>query len=56
MSGYDDESKFLCDCGNCAYVKAGNSCSPRICFKTKERAMQFGKQFVDLFNGVFFNK
>ena len=51
-----DESRFLCYCGNCAYAKVGNICSPHICFKTKERAMQFGKQFVGLFNEVFFNK
>lgn len=25
----------------------------RLCFKTKERAMQFGKQFIDLWNDVF---
>ena len=25
----------------------------RLCFKTRERAMQFGSQFVDLFNKVF---
>ena len=26
---------------------------PRLCFKTPERAEQFGKQFVDLYNKVF---
>lgn len=26
----------------------------RLCFKTSERAAQFGKQFVDLYNKVFF--
>lgn len=25
----------------------------RLCFKTRERAMQFGKQFIDLWNDVF---
>lgn len=25
----------------------------RLCFKTRERAMQFGKQFIDLWNDIF---
>lgn len=49
---YADESKFLCDGGSCASVNVGNICNPHICFKTRERAMQFGNQFVDLFNEV----
>lgn len=49
---YADESKFLCYGVSCSYVNVGNICSSHICFKTKERAMQFGKQFVDLFNEV----
>lgn len=28
----------------------------RLCFKTRERAMQFGKQFIDLWNEVLMNK
>ena len=28
----------------------------RLCFKTKERAEQFGKQFADLYNKVFLSK
>lgn len=53
---YTDERKFLCYGGSCAYVNVGNICSPHICFKTKERAMQFGKQFIDLFNKAFLNE
>lgn len=43
-------------------VCAGASCTPtaadalvgsRLCFKTSERAAQFGKQFADLYNKVF---
>lgn len=33
----------------CAYALIGS----RLCFKTRERAMQFGKQFIDLWNDVF---
>lgn len=29
------------------------SIGSRLCFKTRERAMQFGKQFIDLWNDVF---
>lgn len=32
-----------------AYAHFGS----RLCFKTRERAMQFGKQFIDLWNDVF---
>lgn len=32
-----------------AYAIVGS----RLCFKTRERAMQFGKQFIDLWNDVF---
>lgn len=32
-----------------AYANVGS----RLCFKTRERAMQFGKQFIDLWNDVF---
>ena len=32
-----------------AYAYLGS----RLCFKTRERAMQFGKQFIDLWNDVF---
>lgn len=32
---------------------AGANFGSRLCFKTRERAMQFGKQFIDLWNDVF---
>lgn len=32
---------------------AGANFGSRLCFKTPERAMQFGKQFTDLYNKVF---
>lgn len=32
---------------------AGAVLGSRLCFKTRERAMQFGKQFIDLWNDVF---
>ena len=44
------------------FVYYGASCSPisftstfgvRVCFKSRERAQQFGMQFVDLFNKAF---
>lgn len=42
----------------CAYTSytATGACAnigSRLCFKTRERAMQFGKQFIDLWNDVF---
>ena len=36
-----------------ASTAAGASIGCRLCFKTRERAEQFGKQFVDLYNKVF---
>lgn len=42
----------------CAYTHSTASAATayfgsRLCFKTRERAMQFGKQFIDLWNDVF---
>ena len=42
----------------CAYTSNAPSASTaffgsRLCFKTRNRAIQFGKQFVDLYNDVF---
>lgn len=37
---------------NAATTTAANICS-RLCFKTRNRAIQFGKQFVGLYNQVF---
>ena len=40
---------------NAPYAPSGSFASfgSRLCFKTPERAAQFGKQFVDLYNKVF---
>lgn len=42
---------------NAPYAPSGSFASfgSRLCFKTPERAEQFGKQFVDLYNKVFNN-
>lgn len=47
---YDkDAAGFVCShTGNTSVVLG-----PRLCFKSEERAEQFGKQFVDLYNKVF---
>lgn len=53
---------FVYDNGAAGFVYASTSYSAsyapayfgsRLCFKTRERAMQFGKQFIDLWNDVF---
>lgn len=53
---------FVYDKGAAGFVFAGTYCTPsatlatigsRLCFKTRNRAIQFGKQFVDLYNDVF---
>ena len=38
---------------DCAYTSAAACNWPRLCFKTYERADQFGKQFDNLYNKVF---
>lgn len=38
---------------DCAYTSATACKGSRLCFKTRERAEQFGKQFADLYNNVF---
>ena len=38
---------------NVAATSAAAGIGSRLCFKTRERAMQFGKQFIDLWNDVF---
>ena len=52
--------KYDKDAGRFVYVLTNNSpdCADtgfgsRLCFKTSERAKQFGKQFTDLYNKVF---
>lgn len=53
---------FVYDKGAAGFVCASSYYSPsvtdahfgsRLCFKTRNRAIQFGKQFVDLYNQVF---
>ena len=53
---------FVYDKGAAGFVCAGTNNSPsytnanvgsRLCFKTRNRAIQFGKQFVGLYNQVF---
>lgn len=47
---YDkDAARLVCDSTGCIHVAIGY----RICFKSVERAEQFGKQFADLYNKVF---
>lgn len=50
---YDDAARFVCAY---AYHSPDNTYAylgSRLCFKTKTRAEQFGKQFADLYNKVF---
>ena len=53
---------FVYDKGAAGFVYAGTNSAPsltnasvgsRLCFKTRNRAIQFGKQFVGLYNQVF---
>lgn len=53
---------FVYDKGAAGFVSAHTNNAPsntsacvgsRLCFKTRNRAIQFGKQFVDLYNEVF---
>lgn len=44
---------FVCANANYAATYAAARIGSRLCFKTRERAMQFGKQFIDLWNDVF---
>ena len=51
---YDkDAAGFVCADTYNAPTAAGASIGSRLCFKTRERAAQFGKQFVELYNKVF---
>lgn len=50
---YDDGAAvFVCAYTNSASTHAPSYIGSRLCFKTRERAMQFGKQFIDLWNQV----
>lgn len=51
---YDkDTAEFVCADTYNAPTAAGASIGSRLCFKTRERAEQFGKKFTDLYNKVF---
>ena len=51
---YDkDIARFVCANTDGASTSAGAYFGSRLCFKTSERAAQFGKQFVDLYNKIF---
>lgn len=51
---YDkDVAKFVCADTINAATAASAHLGSRLCFKTKTRAEQFGKQFEDLYNKVF---
>lgn len=51
--------KYDSDTSRFVYANTGNTSTaalvfePHLCFKTPERAAQFGKQFADLYNKVF---
>lgn len=51
---YDkDTAGFVCADTYNAPTAAGAIIGSRLCFKTRERAEQFGKKFTDLYNKVF---
>ena len=51
---YDkDSAGFVYASTDTAPTTAAASFGSRLCFKTSERAAQFGKQFIDLYNKVF---
>ena len=51
---YDkDAAGFVCATANYTPAYASAYLGSRLCFKTSERAAQFGKQFADLYNKVF---
>lgn len=51
---YDkDTAGVVCADTYNAPTAAGASIGCRLCFKTRERAEQFGKQFIELYNKVF---
>ncbi len=51
---YDQDSeRFVCMDTHYAPTRTHAGIGSRLCFKTSKRAMQFGKQFADLYNKVF---
>ena len=49
----DDTARFVYAYTNGTPTVANANIGSRLCFKTSERAEQFGKQFEDLYNAVF---
>ena len=49
----EDATGFVYALTHSTSSSAYASLGPRLCFKSSERAAQFGKQFVDLYNKVF---
>ena len=52
----DDAAGFVCAYANVAAASASAVIGSRLCFKTPERARQFGKQFIDLWNDMLLQK
>lgn len=51
---YDNDAKgFVCAISSSAPTAVFAPLGSRLCFKSRERAAQFGKQFADLYNKVF---
>lgn len=48
----DDAAGFVCANSNHTAMNAYANVGSRLCFMTRERAEQFGKQFIDLWNDV----
>lgn len=46
-------AKFVCVCSHFTCTDASVNLGSRLCFKTSERAKQFGIQFTTLYNKVF---
>ena len=49
----DDAAGFVCASTTNAATNAYADIGSRLCFMTRERAEQFGKQFIELWNDVF---
>ena len=48
---YNDKAAgFVCAAASCTAATTSASFGSRLCFKSEERAIQFGKQFIDLWN------
>ena len=53
LFGQTTSTKRLKLSTTCMFTEVNESFGPRLCFKTHERAWQFGTQFLDLYNQVF---